>query len=664
MQQRPPQVLSRSVRQLAFALVAMALACGSNPSTANDPAAAQYVQQLPAFPTPGQDFDQATGPTSVTQNATEVCNSTPYSLSSAPKDVVMFNADPQIMWPGALIVGTSYQNGSMQLLPFDQRAPIKVSIQGVYAADTSATVDNPTASSVTAAINNLLSKAVKDQTVPTNSIYYTQTSAYSLDQSVLKLGFSAHYLGASAKGALSVQSSSSESSVVAYALVRMFTVAVDPPSTPDTFFQGLTQDALKQQEDLNRIGPNNVPVYVASVTYGQLMMFSATASASASEIKGALSASFNGFVGGGSASLSGAQKTLLQNSTIEVATLGGNGNAVRSAIINGQPADFFIGTDLISNAVPIAYTLKDLDNNVAKVAETTDYALTTCTQNGFANIYVLNEANGNNGTVTGYYADASRATLNTAIGGLTAPQGIADDTLDDALFVLDYAGGVTPRVQAFAPDGSASSVVTATSPFPGLQGPTDMAYDPQRARLYVVDKPDVSGFGIVRAYTPQGDLLNLFFDANKTAFMSYSIAYDHDDQLIFVGRSTGSESGGFVTVFKYDGTDVTPASGFDGLVLPEGMAWDHADGRLYVSDYFQGKVLAFDKNGTAIPLARPITQTLPRGMVFDETHNRLYVAVQGSSTVEAFEPDGTPVTDLATPAFPDVTMPTAIIVRP
>ena len=39
--------------------------------------------------------------------------------------------------------------------------------------------------------------------------------------------------------------------------------------------------------------------------------------------------------------------------------------------------------------MPIGYTLKDLKGNVAKVAETSDYSLTTCTQNGFARFYVL-----------------------------------------------------------------------------------------------------------------------------------------------------------------------------------------------------------------------------------------------------------------------------------
>ena len=638
---------------------ALLLALGACGSGGNDSGAMAYVQGLPAFPAPPEDFDRATGPATITQGASEACSTTPYSLSSTPKDVVMFNGDPQIMWPGALIVGTSYQSGGLELLPITERAPLNLSIQGVYAGNTSATVAQPTGSSVTAAVNRLLAQAVKDQTVPTNSIYFKQTSAYSVDQAALKLGLSAHYLGASAKASVSVQTSSTENTVVAYALVRMFTVAVDPPSTPDAFFQGLTKQTLDEQTALGRIGPNNVPVYVASVTYGQIMMMSITAQASASDIKAAVSASFNSFAGGGSGALTASQQQLLSTATIEVVTLGGNGNAVRSMIVNGQPSDFFIGTDLITNAVPIAYTLKDLQGNVAKVAETSDYTLTTCTQNGFANLYVANE---NGGTVTGYSPDGTQATLNQSITGLTGVHALAYDALDDVLFTMDYAGGVTPRIQAFAPDGTPSTVVT--TPFSGLQNPSALAYDPQRARLYVVDAPDTSGFGIIRAYTTTGALLNQFFHANQTG-NSYAVAYDAVHQRLYVGRSTGSESGGFITVFSYDGSDITPATGFGGLVLPESIAYDAADDRVFVADYYQGEVFAFDSDGNPVALDHPITGiNLPHGLVFDDVHNRLYVAVQGTSTIQAYEPNGNPVTALATPAFPNVNSPSAIALRP
>jgi DNA-binding beta-propeller fold protein YncE len=412
--------------------------------------------------------------------------------------------------------------------------------------------------------------------------------------------------------------------------------------------------------DLGRIGPNNLPVYVASVTYGQIMMFSATATASAGEIQGALSASYNGFVGGGSASLSAEQRQLLETADIRVVTLGGNGTAVRSMISGGNPADFFIGSDLITNAVPIAYTLKDLNGNVAKVAETSDYTLTTCTPNGFANFYVTNLS-----SATGYYGDGTQASLNVPIEGLTAPVGVAYDSLDDWIFVLS-AAATTQTLRAYQPDGSL--------PEPPIEFtiPTlarGLTYDPQRGRLYVIGNfANVSPQGtVVLPYTPAGAPLGIPFVPSRHG-NAYAAAYDSLRERIYVTftpPSEGTEGEGFVVAFGFRGEEVPLTGGFDGLDLPEGIAYDATHDRFYVSDYRAGTVTAFDPEGNSVTLDSPITGlSTPRGLHFDSVGNRLYVLESGASVISVFEPDGTPVTNLTVPSFPNLNRPYAIAFRP
>ena len=145
-------------------------------------------------------------------------------------------------------------------------------------------------------------------------------------------------------------------------------VQAAPPATPDAFFQGLSESSLQEQIDLGRLSDTNLPVYVASVTYGQVMMFSATSTESMSDLKASLSASFNSFAGGGSASLSAEQQELLQNSTIQVVTLGGSEDGVRGMIQNGNPADFFEGSTVVTSSVPIGErAVRGLDEPVALV---------------------------------------------------------------------------------------------------------------------------------------------------------------------------------------------------------------------------------------------------------------------------------------------------------
>jgi hypothetical protein len=48
------------------------------------------------------------------------------------------------------------------------------------------------------------------------------------------------------------------------------------------------------------VGPTNLPIYVASVVYGRIMMFSLSSSESTESIKSALQAQFSGVVASGS----------------------------------------------------------------------------------------------------------------------------------------------------------------------------------------------------------------------------------------------------------------------------------------------------------------------------------------------------------------------------
>ena len=76
----------------------------------------------------------------------------------------MFNTDPQVFWPGALIQGDSYETGSPLLVPLVNRAPMNISVQGVYANQASAFDVTPTQSEVNQAVSELLAGAVRNDT--------------------------------------------------------------------------------------------------------------------------------------------------------------------------------------------------------------------------------------------------------------------------------------------------------------------------------------------------------------------------------------------------------------------------------------------------------------------------------------------------------------------
>ena len=71
------------------------------------------------------------------------------------------------------------------------------------------------------------------------------------------------------------------------------------------------------------IGPDNLPVYISEIVYGRMMMFSVTSSASESEIRAAMQASYNTFVGGVSAEIDTKNREVLSRSRIAITAVGG-----------------------------------------------------------------------------------------------------------------------------------------------------------------------------------------------------------------------------------------------------------------------------------------------------------------------------------------------------
>jgi len=359
------------------------IACGGNAPHA--PATDAYLQSLPPWPAPAASKDESVGTTKVSEEVIEgvvyACSSTPHSITQTPEKLVTLNPGADLFWPGVLLQGKSYQGGlgSFVELPIRQRAPLEVSVDLLFSGNTRK-VDRPTNASVNQAVGQIIQEARDANLVAQSSIDYSKTAAYSVEQSAVALGLSARYLSVEAKARLKASHQANRTTIAASFTQRAFTVSVAPPQTPAKFFsEDFTQADLQQQIDLGRLGPDNLPVYLSSVSYGRILLFSFTAQASKDEIVGTLNVMFNGVAASGSVSLSARQMELLQTSEISVFTLGGDADNALALIRSGNLADFFKKDAAITSFVPISYVLRNLgDNSIARVSETTSYDLREC----------------------------------------------------------------------------------------------------------------------------------------------------------------------------------------------------------------------------------------------------------------------------------------------
>ena len=301
---------------------------------------------------------------------------TPYSITRTPEKLVTLNPDVEVLWVGALLQGDGYVGGigSLQELPVRQRAPLTVSLD-LLTGDNTREVEGPDPASVNQAIGELIQAATDAGHTAGSDIYYTKETTHSFDQASLKMGLSASYMGASIKGSLEAGMSSEMRTVTAYFVQNMFTASMVLPQTPESVFsEDFSEDHLAEQVDRGRMGPDNPPVFVSSITYGRVLIFTFTSTALESEIKSTLNAVYNAGQFGGE--LTAEQESILEHAEISVVTVGGDAEHALSLIRSNDLSAYFSSDAPLTSARPISYTVRNLaDNTIARVSETTEYDL-------------------------------------------------------------------------------------------------------------------------------------------------------------------------------------------------------------------------------------------------------------------------------------------------
>ncbi len=348
-----------------------------------------FFQQLPAweeYAAPVADAEVvAPEPAFYEQAGDMFCSVTNASITRNPEDIVTYSPDSEILWLGSLIQGKGHRDGlgSLLELPIRQRAPATIAIDILF-SDNTRVVDSPTLASVGQAIGTLIDQAHDAGHLAGSSIFFNQVESHSLEQSALKLGLSASYMSTSIRSSLQMERSSSSSSLTANFIQKMFTTSLVLPQTPqDVFSDEFTDELLQQQIERDNIGPDNLPVYVASITWGRMLTVTMTSDHSAAEMKAALQAS-SSFVGFDvSITADARHKQVLDESEIKVVAIGGHAQAAIDLIRTGQLGEYFKEDAPLTTARPISYVLRNLgDNTIAKVSETTEYAIRECSPGG------------------------------------------------------------------------------------------------------------------------------------------------------------------------------------------------------------------------------------------------------------------------------------------
>lgn len=292
--------------------------------------------------------------------------------------IVAYSANSESMWPGAILRGDSVYSGLFTQLVFD-RAPIAFSVSlESLAGGKSAVMNEPSLSSFRDALTGVLDSEVTGAT-PAN-IYAEIEQVHSEEQLSIALGASVSWLGAAASisSSFNFNKQDQRSRYLVKYTQAYYTVDVDQPGNPsDLFGDSVDLDAVQA-----KVGPENPPVYVSSITYGRTVVFTFESEYSALELGAALEFVYRGGVDV-SGDVSVTYKDIVSSSNITAYILGGSGAEAARSIESYEALMEFIrsGGDYSrdSPGAPIAYKLAYLsDNAPARLSFTEDYEIKEC----------------------------------------------------------------------------------------------------------------------------------------------------------------------------------------------------------------------------------------------------------------------------------------------
>lgn len=358
-------------------------ACSSaQPEPARTPTQTQiddYIASLPYLPVNPAAVDDGT-PSAPQADGDYSCTTQNVTETQQYDRVVAYAANSDSLYPGALLTADSVLTGlfTQVVLPRASQT-ISVSLENLGGTK-QAQLKDPSLSSYRDALSGILDAEVTGST-PAN-IYSEIEEVHSENQLNMALGIQASWgLGvASLRSSFNFSDQTVRSRYVVRYTQAYYTVDLDAPQVPSAMLgSGVSLEDVQAKMD-----PQRPPVYVSSVTYGRMVLFTFESQYSAEEMSAALDFAYSGGVDV-KGDVSVTYKDIISQSKITAFILGGDAGSASQTIDSYDALISFIKSggnySRQSPGAPIAYKLSYLkDNSPARMSFTTDYTVRDCTR--------------------------------------------------------------------------------------------------------------------------------------------------------------------------------------------------------------------------------------------------------------------------------------------
>lgn len=335
-----------------------------------------YIRSIGALPVAVEEI-LASEPSAPTEDGDYMCTEQDFQETKQYDSLVAYAANSESLWPGALIRGDAVYSGLFTQLVFD-RQPITISLSLVNMdGSKSAVIENPSLSGYRDALGSILASEVTGAT-PAN-IYWETEEVHDEGQLTLALGADVSWVTGGVEASFDFASTEVHSRYLVKYVQAYYTVDIDQPQRPSSFLA----DSVSLDEVQAAMWETNPPVYVSSITYGRMVLFTFESSYSSEELAAALDFAYSGGAYDVNASVNVSSAEILSSSKMTAYIVGGSGGEAAEIFDNYDQLAEFIqsGGDfsLDSPGAPIAYKLAYLkDNSPARLSFADEYTVTTC----------------------------------------------------------------------------------------------------------------------------------------------------------------------------------------------------------------------------------------------------------------------------------------------
>ena len=288
-----------------------------------------------------------------------------YSVAAGYDEQIVLNPATDVIYPGALVKGETILDGTYNLIPA-VRKPITISTSLTGGSSVSVVVEDPKLSTVREAVNSLMKQ---EYNVPPANMGFTIEQAYSEEQLDMSLRVSYKTPGTSIKGSFDYSNKQIKTRLVAKFIQSYYTLDMDLPSKPSDLFEEEVDQAL--------FG-TYMPMYVSTVTFGRMALFTIESTLDETEVKATLNAAYGSVTAGVSMDMT----RLKENSTMKVYVLGGSGSSAAATVDGFDSFKQYIidggNFSKDSPGAPIAYKLRYIrDNSIGKIVFAASYPIVT-----------------------------------------------------------------------------------------------------------------------------------------------------------------------------------------------------------------------------------------------------------------------------------------------